>query len=210
MSCPPLTSGFNVPNCQVKNTMRAALRFTTDATRATQCDVNNATRLMIEHEKTSGMWGREEAAHVSGLESIHTCPLFPLNYGITNYRHFDFNKDWPKEVHVKTDIDGAITVFIINSNMNVQSSDFPEEIIPEGLTHQKKEYLCQRIRPFYLEGTEDLLCPQSEEVEKNISPVLQNQMEATALQLSKGRIGKIRTYQDEENEQNSTEAQLMF
>lgn len=81
---------------------------------------------------------------------------------ITSYNHFEFCETKKGKVTCKLDIDRnefVHRIFIDESG----PTGFPNVIIPEGMSHQRKEYLYRNIRNFCKEEWKDILCPEVEQ-----------------------------------------------
>ncbi|RZF45376.1 hypothetical protein LSTR_LSTR002819 [Laodelphax striatellus] len=57
----------------------------------------------------------------------------------------------------------------VEENLQTESGpdQFPEEVIPEGMTQTRKEYLYKHIREYCKEQFKDVLCPQPEPAPQN-------------------------------------------
>ncbi|KAG8266542.1 hypothetical protein J6590_108221 [Homalodisca vitripennis] len=80
---------------------------------------------------------------------------------ITQYNHFEFSVEYKGKVHCKTELDGNEFVHQIFA-LQDGPHGFPDEIIPEGMTRQRREYLHKNIRQYCKEEFKDTLCPPVE------------------------------------------------
>lgn len=79
---------------------------------------------------------------------------------ITTYNHFSFKSgdEHVGKVTCQMTIGGPAVTLTITSDTGI-IEDHPTEIVPEGLSWKRKNYLFQKIRPYCDEAHKDLLCP---------------------------------------------------
>ena len=80
---------------------------------------------------------------------------------ITKFHHFRFSRENPGMVFYKELVSSPEQSFmLLKRNVFLPSpSTLPNEINPEGLTEERKNYLYREIRQFCKTGTEDLVAP---------------------------------------------------
>ena len=80
--------------------------------------------------------------------------------GITSYHIFRVTSDHPGRVFVRQHSQAQETAVVLMKRMP-QSSDFPQQIVPEGLDLKRQWYLYEKIRPFCSSNlAADLTCPK--------------------------------------------------
>lgn len=81
---------------------------------------------------------------------------------ITKNSHFDFSSTDKGAVLTRTTLDAIPMRHVVATDANVMNdiSDFPDPIIPAGLSIQRKKYLYEKIRPYCRDEHKDLLCPK--------------------------------------------------
>jgi len=96
-----------------------------------------------------------------------------LNYKrfahIKNFHYFIFSADHAGEVAVQLHSEAPATV-VHMTTVSTPSSDKPAAITPDGLSHERKLYLYEKIRQFCSDGTKDLLCPKPLDTVEEASP----------------------------------------
>ena len=81
--------------------------------------------------------------------------------GITKMHHFHFSRDYPGGVKVKnkaSDLERSIN--LLKGPWNPTQDDLPEQIIPKGLSLERRWYLHDKIREFCPEQVRDQVCPK--------------------------------------------------
>lgn len=81
---------------------------------------------------------------------------------ITKYSHFYFDVSWKGMVKCQVNIDDPDKDTVTHTlfpTSTFKKNDRIQDIIPEGLTEERKMYLYEKIRPFCDENKQDLLCP---------------------------------------------------
>lgn len=80
---------------------------------------------------------------------------------IKKYHHFRFSKDEPGKVYFKefSTSPEQSRMLLKNCAILPPASMLPPTINPEGLSHDRKQYLFREIRTFCKPGTEDLVAP---------------------------------------------------
>lgn len=80
---------------------------------------------------------------------------------ITKFHHFRFSKENPGMVFYREFVSSPEQSFkLLKRNVILPSpSSLPNEINPDGLTEERKNYLYHEIRQFCKPGTEDLVAP---------------------------------------------------
>ena len=80
---------------------------------------------------------------------------------ITNFHHFRFTEDEPGVVYCKESVSSPEQRFVLLKNGAVipPVAVLPEQIKPEGLSEERKDYLYREIRQFCRQGTENLVAP---------------------------------------------------
>lgn len=82
---------------------------------------------------------------------------------ITSYFHFRFTKEEPGFVYTKKKLEDSSWVKHRITTDTSCPVDFPNEIQPDGLTRERKDYLFKKIRPYCPGKNKDVLCPNPEE-----------------------------------------------
>lgn len=86
-----------------------------------------------------------------------------MNYkridGIKNLHYLHFHADHPGQVKVHENSESPIQL-IHMTTASVLSDNTPSAIIPDGISHDRKQYLFNKIRQFCSEETKDVLCPK--------------------------------------------------
>ena len=82
--------------------------------------------------------------------------------GITQMHHFHFKSSHPGKVIVKDSVNGTErTINLLKDPSWLPSpQDLPDEIIPPGLSSERKKYLYDKIREFVPPELQDIVCPQ--------------------------------------------------
>ena len=82
--------------------------------------------------------------------------------GIKKYQHFRFTSSSPGVVFVREYSDSAEIAIRILSNRSWEpdSSDLPDTIPRPGLSHERQQYLYEKIREFCSEDQQDRVCPK--------------------------------------------------
>ena len=80
---------------------------------------------------------------------------------ITNFHHFRFTENEPGVVYCKQSVSSPEQRFVLLKNRAVipPVAVLPQEIKPEGLSQERKNYLYREIRQFCRQGTENLVAP---------------------------------------------------
>ena len=80
---------------------------------------------------------------------------------ISKFHHFRFSQENPGVVFFKESVSSPEQSFmLLKRNVILPSSTtLPNEINPDGLTAERKNYLYREIRQFCKPGTEDLVAP---------------------------------------------------
>jgi hypothetical protein len=80
---------------------------------------------------------------------------------ITSYYHFRFDMGHPGTVFVREFVDAEEKeVKIIKPDIIIDQNGLPSEIIPSGLSEERKQYLFEHIRQFCDERYKDVTCPE--------------------------------------------------
>jgi hypothetical protein len=81
---------------------------------------------------------------------------------ITKYSHFNFDSSWMGVVNCQEEIcsNDEDVKHVLFSPRTFKKSDHVNEMIPEGLTDERQQYLFEKIRPFCPDETKDVLCPE--------------------------------------------------
>lgn len=101
------------------------------------------------------------------LIKIHDWLTFFQTYGakkiplITRYNHFEFSTEFKGKVHCKTDLEDNVYVHQVFDTKNGPSG-FPKQIVPQGMTPKRKEYLYKNIREYCKDEFKDVLCPHQD------------------------------------------------
>ena len=81
--------------------------------------------------------------------------------GITKMHHFHFSSAHPGKVFVKNNSsDAERSINLLRQPWNTTSRDMPQEIIPQGLSLERRWYLFDKIREFCPEHVQDQVCPK--------------------------------------------------
>lgn len=82
--------------------------------------------------------------------------------GITQMHHFHFKSSHPGKVIVKDSVNGTERTINLLKDPSWRPSpqDLPDEIIPPGLSSERKKYLYDKIREFVPPEFQDIVCPQ--------------------------------------------------
>ena len=81
--------------------------------------------------------------------------------GITKMHHFRFTKTHPGKVFVKNkSSDPERCINLLRESWSPTASEMPEEIVPRGLSLERRWYLHDKIREFCPEEMQDLVCPK--------------------------------------------------
>ena len=82
--------------------------------------------------------------------------------GISQMHHFRFTSDHPGVVFVKNadDMDERKINLLKNTSWRPTPADLPQQIIPPGLSEERKVYLYQKIREFCPDNVKDIVCPE--------------------------------------------------
>ena len=78
---------------------------------------------------------------------------------ITRQHHFQFTSTSPGTVIVREYNDSCETTFQLTSDVSI-AAEFPDTIIPPGLSLQRRWYLHDKIRDYCTPETKDLVCPR--------------------------------------------------
>lgn len=78
---------------------------------------------------------------------------------IMSFHHFPFSEDEPGIVYCKESVSSPEQQFVLLKNRAVipPAAVLPQEINPEGLSQERKNYLYREIRQFCRPGTENLV-----------------------------------------------------
>ena len=81
--------------------------------------------------------------------------------GITKMHHFRFSKMDPGKVYVKNkSTDPERCINLVRHPWNPTAREMPQQIVPTGLSMERKQYLYDKIREFCPEEAQDLVCPK--------------------------------------------------
>ena len=81
--------------------------------------------------------------------------------GITKMHHFRFSKMDPGKVYVKNkSTDPEWCINLLRHPWNPTAREMPQQIVPTGLSLERKKYLFDKIREFCPEDVQDLVCPE--------------------------------------------------
>jgi len=84
--------------------------------------------------------------------------------GITKMHHFRFSSTNPGQTFVKNkSSDSERLITIRKGTWDASSNDFPQEIIPQGLSLERRWYLFDKIREFCPQEVQDIVCPMPEQ-----------------------------------------------
>lgn len=78
---------------------------------------------------------------------------------ITSYSHFKFSNEMLGSVCVRHNIDEPWLLHVLTSSSEPPSG-LPAQIIPEGMTDDRKDYLYKNIREYCSPEAKDILCPK--------------------------------------------------
>lgn len=89
--------------------------------------------------------------------------------GIKSLHHLCFSSHTePGKVNVRNASDSKVQTLKVlrKSQLNWQPSpdDMPDQIIPPGLSQERKKYLFEKIREFVPEESRDIVCPNPEDI----------------------------------------------
>ena len=88
--------------------------------------------------------------------------------------HFHFSSTSPGVVNMKeySDSDSRQFRVLVDSSWEPSPATLPTQILPAGLSDERKWYLYHQIREFCRDGTQDLVCPHPEpNSDSRLSPV---------------------------------------
>ena len=82
--------------------------------------------------------------------------------GITQMHHFHFKSSHPGKVIVKDSVNGMERTINLLKDPSWRPSpqDLPDEIIPPGLSSERRKYLYDKICEFVPPEFQDIVCPQ--------------------------------------------------
>ena len=99
-------------------------------------------------------------APLSSLFTIGNYYAFREITNISKYHHFRFTYDEPGIVYLRELAQSEEVRFNIFKR-NPRFPEYPpQEVIPDGLSDERKKYLYKEIRIFFRAGTEDLVAPK--------------------------------------------------
>ena len=84
--------------------------------------------------------------------------------GITQMHHFWFSRDFPGKVKVRNSTTDSWRTINLLKDTSWRPSDFPEQLVPHGLTLERQWYLFDKIREFCPEQCQDLVCPKPDQL----------------------------------------------
>ena len=80
--------------------------------------------------------------------------------GITQMHHFHFSQSHPGKVKVRNSTTDNWRTINLLKDPSWRPTDFPQQIIPPGLSLERQRYLYEKIREFCPAECQDLVCPQ--------------------------------------------------
>ncbi len=94
--------------------------------------------------------------------------FFDAFEGIKSLHHLVFNYLTPGQVLVRKESDGEVDNLQVLSKAHLQwkpsPHDLPNEIVPPGLSRERKKYLFEKIREFVPEESKDIVCPNPDAI----------------------------------------------
>jgi len=116
-----------------------------------------------------------------------------LNYkhiaGIKNNHYFSFHSEHPGQVEIKEHSEAPVSRICMTA-VSTPCSEKPAKITPDGLSHDRKLYLYEKIRQFCSDETKDIFCPEPTERDECT--------EATTNAAKESEVGQPTVEDDEE------------
>lgn len=109
--------------------------------------------------------------------------------GIKNNHYFSFHSEHPGQVEIKEHSEAPVSRICMTA-ISTPCSEKPAEITPDGLSHDRKLYLYEKIRQFCSDETKDILCPEPSERDEC--------SEATTNAAKESEVGQPTVEDDEE------------